>query len=352
MLRNTDDLEAMDRAHFFHPSTDQKSHAQGLSPARIVEGGEAVFIKDRDGRTLLDGFAELYCVNIGYDPNEAADAIHRQAMELALYHAYPGHGSDAAIRLSAKVIELAPPSTRRIYYGLSGSDANETQIKCAACPAGATTPIFVAGCGAAPDRPNQRWPLDFASDALTDGRRFRVLVVVDDLSRERLALIADSSLSGRRVARELDRLIERRGAPVTVVGDPKHSWARGADQHGDPALAAGGDWRYIAPDKPRQDAFAESFVDRLRDERLTDTLFASLARARAAPAIWRYEHNRIRPRSSLGGVAPPPTWAPTARRTPLLTGGKTGTSSQARPTQLAHSTNLLSSRFAGLGSWP
>ncbi|MGI9433336.1 MAG: aminotransferase [Geminicoccaceae bacterium] len=129
MLRNTDDLEALDRAHFFHPSTDQKGHAQGAMPIRIVEGGEGVFIKDREGRSLLDGFAGLYCVNIGYGRNEVADAIHRQAMELAYYHAYAGHSSEVAIRLSAKVMEHAPPSMCRIYYGLSGSDANETQIK-------------------------------------------------------------------------------------------------------------------------------------------------------------------------------------------------------------------------------
>lgn len=129
MLRNTEDLEALDRAHFFHPSTDQKPHAEGRSPTRIVEGGEGVFIKDRDGQRLLDGFAGLYCVNVGYGRKEIADAIHRQAMELAYYHAYAGHSSEAAIRLSAKVIEHAPDNMCRIYYGLSGSDANETQIK-------------------------------------------------------------------------------------------------------------------------------------------------------------------------------------------------------------------------------
>jgi transposase InsO family protein len=70
-----------------------------------------------------------------------------------------------------------------------------------------------------PDAPNVRWSLDFVSDALTDGRRFRVLAVVDDYSRECLALVADTSLSGHRVVRELDAVIARRGRPAMVVSD-------------------------------------------------------------------------------------------------------------------------------------
>jgi putative transposase len=69
------------------------------------------------------------------------------------------------------------------------------------------------------DGPNQRWSLDFVSDALTDGRRFRILAVVDDFSRVNLALVADTSLSGHRVARELDKVITERGMPKTIVSD-------------------------------------------------------------------------------------------------------------------------------------
>ncbi len=86
-----------------------------------------------------------------------------------------------------------------------------------------------------PQAANQRWSLDFASDVLADGRRFRILVVVDDFSRECLALVVDRSLSGRRVARELDRLAERRDRPVQIVSD---KWHR-ADLARDPRLAAG-----------------------------------------------------------------------------------------------------------------
>jgi L-2,4-diaminobutyrate transaminase len=129
MLRNTEDLEAMDRAYVFHPSTHLRNHAHGDSPCRIVDGGEGVFIRDHDGRRLLDAFGGLYCVNIGYGRKEIADAIYRQAQELAYYHAYAGHTHQPVIELSKKVIELAPAGMSKVYYGLSGSDANETNVK-------------------------------------------------------------------------------------------------------------------------------------------------------------------------------------------------------------------------------
>ena len=100
MLRNTEDLEAMDRAYVFHPSTHLRNHAHGDSPCRIVDGGEGVFIRDHDGRRLLDAFGGLYCVNIGYGRKEIADAIYRQAQELAYYHAYAGHTHQPVIELS------------------------------------------------------------------------------------------------------------------------------------------------------------------------------------------------------------------------------------------------------------
>jgi len=85
-----------------------------------------------------------------------------------------------------------------------------------------------------PDGPNQRWSLDFVSDALTDGRRFRILAVVDDFSRENLVLIADTWLSGQRVARELGRVIAERGMPKDCVGQPHR-----VHQHGDPEVGSG-----------------------------------------------------------------------------------------------------------------
>lgn len=127
--------------------------------------------------------------------------------------------------------------------------------------------------------PNQRWSLDFVSDQLTDGRRFRIMTVVDDCTRECLALIADTSLSGARVARELATLFDTRGKPQTVVSDNGTEFTSNAilkfvdDRKFD--------WHYIAPGKPTQNAFIESFNGRLRDELLNETLFPSLHHARA-----------------------------------------------------------------------
>ena len=153
-----------------------------------------------------------------------------------------------------------------------------------------------------PLMPNQRWSLDFVSDQLTDGRRFRVLTVVDDCTRECLALIADTSLSGARVARELATLFEARGKPITVVSD------NGTEFTSNAILTFADnrkiDWHYIAPGKPTQNAFIESFNGRLRDELLNETLFPSLNHARAMLAVWRKDYNTERPHSRLGWQTP------------------------------------------------
>lgn len=122
-------LDHWDRNTFFHPSTHLAQHARGESPTRIVKTGSGVFIEDADGNTLLDAFAGLYCVNVGYGRMEIADAIADQAKELAYYHAYVGHGTEASITLANMVIERAPENMSKVYFGLSGSDANETNIK-------------------------------------------------------------------------------------------------------------------------------------------------------------------------------------------------------------------------------
>lgn len=129
MLENRDTLEAWDRDHFFHPSTHLAQFARGEAPERIVESGEGVYITDRRGRRSLDAFAGLYCVNVGYGRPEIAEAIADQARKLAYYHAYVGHGSEASIKLARMIVERAPQGMSRVYFGLSGSDANETNIK-------------------------------------------------------------------------------------------------------------------------------------------------------------------------------------------------------------------------------
>ncbi|TWS95693.1 aspartate aminotransferase family protein [Reyranella sp. CPCC 100927] len=129
MAVRDNELNAWDRDHFFHPSTHMAAHARGEAANRIVTGGEGVYIVDRDGRRSLDAFAGLYCVNVGYGRREIADALAEQARELAYYHAYAGHGSEPSIRLAKMVIDRAPAGMSRVFFGLSGSDANETIIK-------------------------------------------------------------------------------------------------------------------------------------------------------------------------------------------------------------------------------
>ena len=128
MLTN-DVLDRWDRENFFHPSTHLAQFARGEAPSRIVTGGSGVHIEDRDGNRLLDAFAGLYCVNVGYGRKEIAEAIADQARELAYYHAYVGHGTEASITLAKMVLERAPKGMSKVYFGLGGSDANETNVK-------------------------------------------------------------------------------------------------------------------------------------------------------------------------------------------------------------------------------
>jgi len=153
-----------------------------------------------------------------------------------------------------------------------------------------------------PDGPNQRWSLDFVSDAFTDGRRFRILTVVDDFTRENLTLVADTSLSGLRVARELDRVIAERGMPETIVSDNGTEFTSRAILRW--VQNTGIDWHYIAPGKPTQNAFIESFNGKLRDECLNETLFTSPADARQTLEVWQEDYNRHRPHSALGNLTP------------------------------------------------
>jgi len=128
MLKN-DQLDQWDRENFFHPSTHLAQFARGDIQNRIVTGGEGVYITDRNDNRFLDAFAGLYCVNVGYGRQDIADAIAKQARELAYYHAYVGHGTEASVTLAKMVLDRAPENMSKVYFGLSGSDANETNIK-------------------------------------------------------------------------------------------------------------------------------------------------------------------------------------------------------------------------------
>jgi putative transposase len=153
-----------------------------------------------------------------------------------------------------------------------------------------------------PSLPNDLWALDFVSDQLVSGRRFRILAIYDVCTRRCLAAIADFSLSGKRVACELDLLIAAHGKPRAIVSD------NGTELTSNAILAwtgqTGVDWHYIAPGKPVQNAFIESFNGRLRDEFLNETLFTSLAQARIALEEWRRDYNTVRPHSRIGWLTP------------------------------------------------
>jgi L-2,4-diaminobutyrate transaminase len=126
-----DTLAAWDRDCLLHPTTHTAQHARGDVPGRIVTGGEGVYVTDRDGNRFLDAFAALYCVNAGYGRTEIAEAMAKQAHELAYFHAFAGHGNVPAIRLAKMVMDRAPDHMARVYFGMSGSDANETNVKLA-----------------------------------------------------------------------------------------------------------------------------------------------------------------------------------------------------------------------------
>lgn len=155
---------------------------------------------------------------------------------------------------------------------------------------------------APPAAANQRWSLDFVHDRMENGRSLRMLTVVDDHTRECLWIEADTSLSGTRVARTLDQLVELRGRPEAVLTDngPEFAgialerWAhdRQVRHH------------FIAPGKPTQNAYIESFNGKLRDECLNENLFINLGQARDILESFRQDYNELRPHSSLGDLTP------------------------------------------------
>jgi len=153
-----------------------------------------------------------------------------------------------------------------------------------------------------PDGPNSRWSTDFVHDQLANGRRFRVLTIIDDVTKECLAAVPDTSLSGKRGVREMNALIARRGRPGAIVSDNGTEFTSAAVLAF--TQAAKLDWRYIAPGKPTQNAFAESFQGRMRDECLKEHLFFSMSHARAVVAGWVEDFNTARPHSAIGYMTP------------------------------------------------
>jgi len=153
-----------------------------------------------------------------------------------------------------------------------------------------------------PQEPDQRWSLDFVSDVFAHGRRFRILAVVDDFTAECLCLVADTSLSGARVARELDAAFAVRRKPTVIVSDNGTELTSMAILRWSQERQV--EWHYIAPGKPQQNAFIESFNGKFRDECLNQNWFVDLRDAREVIEAWRVDYNTVRPHSSLGYRTP------------------------------------------------
>jgi transposase InsO family protein len=192
--------------------------------------------------------------------------------------------------------EGEPSGINRIYrlYREEGLTVRKRRARRRAV--GTRTPILVEA------KANARWSLDFVHDQFAPGRRFRILNIVDDVTRECLAAIPDTSISGKRVARELTAVIERRGKPQMIVSDHGTEFTSNAilgwsaDHHVE--------WHYIAPGKPMQNGFVESFNGRMRDELLNETLFLDLDQARQLIGAWVADYNTARPHSALGYKTP------------------------------------------------
>jgi len=192
--------------------------------------------------------------------------------------------------------EGEPCGINRIYWLYREEGLMVRRRKARGRAIGIRTPILVDA------KVNARWSLDFVHDQLTHGRRFRILNIVDDVTRECLAAILDTSISGKRVARELTALIVTRGKPGMIVSDngsefTSNAMLRWAKEH---AV----NWHYIAPSRPMQNGYIESFNGRMRDELLNESLFIDLDQARRLITAWVAAYNTARPHSSLGYKTP------------------------------------------------
>ena len=153
-----------------------------------------------------------------------------------------------------------------------------------------------------PEKRNERWSMDFVTDSIVNGRHFRALVIVDDYSRECPAIEVDTSLGGRRVVSVLEKLAESRGLPEVITMDNGPEFAgRALDEW---AYRKGVKLNFIRPGKPIENAYAESFIGRFRDECLNENWFINLNHARQVIESWRLDYNEDRPHTSLGGLTP------------------------------------------------
>ncbi len=192
--------------------------------------------------------------------------------------------------------EGEPSGVNRIYRLYREEGLTVRKRRARRRTVGTRAPILVEA------RVNARWSLDFVHDQFALGRRFRILNIVDDVTRECLAAIPDTSISGRRVARELTVLIRTRGKPGMIVSDNGTEFTSNAILGW--AIDHQVEWHYIAPGKPMQNGFVESFNGRMRDELLNESLFLDLDHTRQLIGAWVTDYNTARPHSALGYKTP------------------------------------------------
>jgi len=219
------------------------------------------------------------------------DALRTRLKQLA--ERYPRYGYPTLHdMLRAEGLVRNPKRTYRLYreQGLQVRSKKRKKLRRPRVPL------------AVPTRVNERWSVDFVSDQLANGRRFRVFNIVDDFSRECIAQVVDFSISGLRLTRELDQISGRRSLPLKIVCDngPELTckamffWAkqRRVKLH------------FIQPGKPTQNAFVESFNGKFREYCLDLHWFASITDARSTISEWRKHYNHVRPHRSLGRIPP------------------------------------------------
>ncbi len=239
------------------------------------------------------GLAGISRSAVEYQPRRGSDEPLRSRI-LELARERPRYGYRRIhVLLAREGHEGNRKRTYRIYREEQLSVRRKRRKRVAAAPREAL-PI--------PSQANVRWSMDFMADTLSDGRTFRTLNIVDDFSREVVAIEVGKSIPGSRVVRVLDRLARSRGLPRTIVTDngPEFT-SRVLDQW---AYKAGVELHFIQPGKPVQNAFVESFNGKFRDECLNQSWFVSLADAGWAIGRWRLDYNQVRPHSSLGDLTP------------------------------------------------
>jgi putative transposase len=224
-------------------------------------------------------------------PNSENEAITTQLRDLAQMHPRWGYRFlHDAVRRSGRQV-----NHKRIYrlYRLEGLAVRRKRRKRVRQP---------RQLAALPVRANERWSIDFVSDSLGEGRRFRSFNVIDDFTREARAVEVDFSLPSIRVIRVLEAAIAEHGCPLSIVLDNGPEFSSRAFLQW--AFARNIELHFIEPGRPVQNCFIESFNGRMREECLNENWFRSLSEARVTLSAWRDHYNQMRPHSSLGYLTP------------------------------------------------